>query len=769
MKVIIENFKCWERYEVEFRDGVNLVSGKSGAGKTSILDAIKFCLFGSSGKRIQKYKSTSCRVTIHYQHIVISRTRAPNRLVLTKNNQEYEDHSAQGIINDIFGSIFDEIGYVHQGTQTSFIRKSPQEKLEFFERLALENDEIDRLRTEIISRIRAQEKDYQEIGYQLRKSEDNLKDLILPNAPEKVNISKRENIDDVLIAHKKSLQKYENYMKGYNDKLVSLRHLDKNIDSRLSDNQQLTTKIAEYNDNLTNDEMLDINTLRDKLKQINREKKKVDKYRKYQHDKERYDKELERLTSRKEEIEKDLWKEYTKSDIKGNIKYYSDELIPEFKKILDCERENKNITISDDNQNKIEEINKQIQYVRQSRVVRICPKCSCNLVVTDCGLKCMENYIAPTTIYTEKQLLKLLSQEQRICDNNKISKNTLDKNKKIIDKFHTTYDIDCSLSEIENDLESFREYYNSQRYIEKELDKINSKLDHNTIISNFDINKIPDTPDENLIETEEQIREDIQITNNIESIRSQIRDLQKMIDRNNTFIKQETDEFLRKFHSRPKIDEIETKINTCSNKITGYQEKIDTFKIRLDKIEEYSNYLERKQEYDRIKNEVKNYKEKELSGRKHLVRLKTLKEKLKQAEGIAILNKINTINTILYKYLEIFFPDDVMNARLEPYKTNKKGVEKSELNINIDYKGMECDLFMLSGGEIQRLALSFNLALTEMMNIPLLMLDECTSNLDETTTNIITSTVTDKLSHNRIVIMIAHQIVCGNFENIVNL
>ena len=35
---------------------------------------------------------------------------------------------------------------------------------------------------------------------------------------------------------------------------------------------------------------------------------------------------------------------------------------------------------------------------------------------------------------------------------------------------------------------------------------------------------------------------------------------------------------------------------------------------------------------------------------------------------------------------------------------------------------MNCELKMLSGGEIQRIVLAFNLALSDMFNIPILLL-----------------------------------------------
>ena len=64
MKLELSNFKCHEYKEFEFEENsVVLVSGKSGIGKTSIIEAIVFVLFGS-GRKIVKYGQKSCYVRL---------------------------------------------------------------------------------------------------------------------------------------------------------------------------------------------------------------------------------------------------------------------------------------------------------------------------------------------------------------------------------------------------------------------------------------------------------------------------------------------------------------------------------------------------------------------------------------------------------------------------------------------------------------------------------------------------------------------------------
>ena len=81
---------------------------------------------------------------------------------------------------------------------------------------------------------------------------------------------------------------------------------------------------------------------------------------------------------------------------------------------------------------------------------------------------------------------------------------------------------------------------------------------------------------------------------------------------------------------------------------------------------------------------------------------------------------------------------------------------------------MEADLNMLSGGELSRVILSYTLALAEMFNTPLLLLDECTSSLDQD----LAGTVFDAIRENfngKMTLIIAHQVVTGTFDKVLQL
>ena len=131
MKVILKHFKCWEDKTFDLgSDGITLIKGKSGRGKSSILEAIAFALFGKIQK-VQMYGKKSCLVTFLFNDVEITRTKGPNRLTLQKDDKMYEDDAAQHIIYSMFGNHYDGIGYMKQDMYKSFVLLSPSDKLAF--------------------------------------------------------------------------------------------------------------------------------------------------------------------------------------------------------------------------------------------------------------------------------------------------------------------------------------------------------------------------------------------------------------------------------------------------------------------------------------------------------------------------------------------------------------------------------------------------------------------------------------------------------------
>jgi DNA repair exonuclease SbcCD ATPase subunit len=153
MKVILKNFRCYLEKEFDLgENGLTLLLGQSGAGKSTILMAIQFCLYGEGTKCVSNGK-TSCEVTILFETFLIKRTKRPNRLLLcdSSTDEEYEDDSAQSIVDKIFGKYFNTVSYLQQNAYNSFILMNPSEKLNFIENFSFTDINLQNIKTKIHS------------------------------------------------------------------------------------------------------------------------------------------------------------------------------------------------------------------------------------------------------------------------------------------------------------------------------------------------------------------------------------------------------------------------------------------------------------------------------------------------------------------------------------------------------------------------------------------------------------------------------------------
>jgi hypothetical protein len=144
----LKNFRCWENQIFTFKDkGIILLSGISGKGKSTILNAILYLITGNMKNIVTSGKDT-LEVSLQIDNITITRSK-PTRFTVKKDDIIYEEDEAQTIINNLFGTDFKHTSYIDQDNLYSFVYLSPESKMTFLRNLLLHSEKIDTLKDRI--------------------------------------------------------------------------------------------------------------------------------------------------------------------------------------------------------------------------------------------------------------------------------------------------------------------------------------------------------------------------------------------------------------------------------------------------------------------------------------------------------------------------------------------------------------------------------------------------------------------------------------------
>jgi DNA repair exonuclease SbcCD ATPase subunit len=171
MKLTLTNFRCYTKQTFEFdEETTTLITGPSGHGKTTILLAIQFVLYGSTNQKfLVSYNKTSCEVVLEYNlrniKFIVKRTKRPNILNLVLNNNSiksnYEDKEAQVVINRYFGNRY----------ATSFLDLSQLDKLQFLQEIANSDCDVQTLKSRIKTEIGSLNTELATLSGQISSSE----------------------------------------------------------------------------------------------------------------------------------------------------------------------------------------------------------------------------------------------------------------------------------------------------------------------------------------------------------------------------------------------------------------------------------------------------------------------------------------------------------------------------------------------------------------------------------------------------------------------
>ena len=807
MKLTLKNFRCYKEKIFEFKDGLTLISGPSGVGKSTILMAINFAIFGT-GLKLSTVGTNSCSVELEMDNIKIIRKKRPNHLIV---NDKYEDDAGQSIIDKTFGDTFNITGYIDQNARNSFIMMSSVDKLGFLETFAFKDVNLKELKTKCKDQITKAQDELKDKTNKLEITKKIISELVRPDRIKldfldkyKSEKNKEITINNERILYKKvgkKISMYETEMNNMKQEIHDLDLLLTQIQSRQEVVNDLQCKLDKFEL-----EYIEYESREDKTEYYQKMIQYLTKNRKIQKLKENIEEntkilsdmkiqEIKNINNKIKSIEKEVWSEYeNEEDVEEQIENLRQCVkdVEQMERLREqIEDYTNDIDIQTDTLKKlrkdIEEKETLLNTVSTEKVY-ICPCCS-NYLQFD-GDKLIKTDSVPNdeydidllTMELESLTLKKNEMEQMIEIYHKNNKLQIK-----IDKIINEWSLDNSttVESLRGDITYLRQYIKEQHKLVKQQEHYKQNLENEEFSQSYksfenDLNKMKTKLDKLLDMTDnamsvtleegkiyELLQEERNIQDKCKTLKEELNETKHEMERNSDIISKTENKYIQKYDRIISRDYLSKQIEDKTIELKNLYTKKEYHEGRLNDIEKWLENRKELSDYNKWLTKIKDLEEDELEYRKRYAASIQLKEKIMEAESIAIKNVIHSINTHANVYLESFFSDTPISVQLQPFKETKKQI-KPTINITVEYKGMEIELNMLSGGELSRVILAYTLALSEIFNTPLLMLDECTSSLDEELTNDVFSSIKEHFSEKNTLI-IAHQVVTGTFDNMVIL
>jgi DNA repair exonuclease SbcCD ATPase subunit len=676
MKLELVNFGCFESRIVELPDhGTVLIKGRSGTGKSTIVTAINFAIYGAkalgkSSRDLTRYGAKGFKVVLEVNNCKITRLNGKDKVTLEMDGKFYEKQVADEILRVKFPT--PSAFYLDQHQRHSILRMKEDNQLSELEMIACtQNNAIANLK-QMIDNLKVK---YKESSIQVNSLTEFLAGRLPPEEGE-------DELNQLLAAIEKRIHEYEQTQKlvNQNSELVAKRTMIRQqIESIGSNHEEVVTSLRGT-----------LNTIEEKL-QYYRSYKDYKNYREYS----RIKRELEGLpTVNVDKLSKQ------QSEFESRIKYQKklDALPP----------------LTSDNA--IADMETQLQSLQLSTERHECPECNTMLYLDTTLKKCSDRD-------TSEQVIERISKLQDELEHAKKINRRWERLTYKIEGLHT--------EDVSDELKVARDVHESRIRLKQKLSGIPTTKPVKDFVVRDDIESESELNEQNRKVTVElevakrKNREYIELQSNLYEIEEKLRS-----------------------HEVP--------LNIPS--IEEYRDAVTELRIVDDKIAR----IPLAKTVEQLKNEeaILRKTKSELTLADYLVTV------VKQAERETLSETIQQINHRLLDYTNEFYDDQLTCKIILETKS------KTKLKFRITGNSHEISLGNLSGGEQDRLLLALTSTLADITEAPFMILDESISSLDmETTSNVFNAInkLGDDNKQNRLILYIAHQIVEGHYDRVLDL
>ena len=259
-KIELENYRCYSTHSITFNDGLNVIAGENGSGKTTIVEAIAFALFGNKLTRGKanawvSHGKKHGKVVLHLDNYIITRGDNEQHVATTDGEIIARQHvgidewmeATYGLNADLFSTS----NYIAQKDIESFSGLQPAEKIKRIEKL-LRIDVLDSIKDNSKAKLKL-------LRSELRSMENKLKNAVYePDSIDTLQASissfekelqtKEDQYDDVLknyLSYEQDLTKW-NKKKSLIDKTKDIIYKD--IPETIAELLEFERKVKESNE-----------------------------------------------------------------------------------------------------------------------------------------------------------------------------------------------------------------------------------------------------------------------------------------------------------------------------------------------------------------------------------------------------------------------------------------------------------------------------------------------------------------------------------------
>lgn len=290
----------------------------------------------------------------------------------------------------------------------------------------------------------------------------------------------------------------------------------------------------------------------------------------------------------------------------------------------------------------------------------------------------------------------------------------------------------------------------------------------------------PAEAQEELARIQDETADDAVTETKRSSLVTKIDTLGKMLE--NTVTKHETYvTSLKDRHSKAQpIETIKKKISAAEQKLVGVNDQIEALNGTLASERENARVMVEvrvhaekteaaNEQADRLTLQLQDAEVEATAARANLAAAMRLKELSDKSAMEAIDSIMAGINVNSRHYIDSMFPDDGTVVQLTNKKVLSDGEERAKPGIKVTHKGSNPKgTGSFSGGEKMRLALGFQLGLSDMYHSPLLMIDEALAWLGLEDKERCLETLRP-LAEKRLILVVEHGLPDSSVDQVVSL